>query len=54
DTASVFADQLLEEYARNFRDGGSDVIKRVVEIRARGRYVDRELRKTAMRERYIG
>ncbi|MEM2025058.1 MAG: Kae1-associated kinase Bud32 [Desulfurococcaceae archaeon] len=53
-TASFFADQLLEEYARNYRVGGSNVIKRVMEIRARGRYVDRELRKTAMRERYIG
>lgn len=52
--AGSFSRQLLDEYARNYTGRGEEVIRRVMEIRTRGRYVDRELRKTTLRERYIG
>lgn len=52
--AEVFERHMVESYTKSYGGDGKEVIKRMREIRVRGRYVDRELRKSIMRERYIG
>lgn len=52
--AEVFERHMVESYIQSYGGDGKEVIKRMREIRVRGRYVDRELRKSIMRERYIG
>lgn len=54
DLVGVFMDKLLDAYRKSFLGNPDDVVKRMREISARGRYIDRELRKSVMRERYIG
>lgn len=49
-----FMNMLLDSYSRTYRGDANEVVKRMHEISARGRYVDREIRKAIMRERYIG
>ncbi|MEM4717257.1 MAG: KEOPS complex kinase/ATPase Bud32 [Desulfurococcaceae archaeon] len=53
DLVGVFMDNLLDAYRKTFLGNPEDVFKRMREISARGRYIDRELRKSIMRERYI-
>lgn len=54
DRAGLFEKILLGEYIKHYEGDVQEVVKRMREIRIRGRYVDRELRKTIMKERYIG
>jgi len=51
--AGFFVRAMFEEYREHSRVGGDSVIRKVSEIRARGRYVEREIRKAVLRERYI-
>lgn len=51
---SIFEKHMLESYVEYYQKDGINVIKRLKEVRARGRYVDRELRKSVIRERYVG
>jgi len=51
--ADEFVNQMLHEYKLHFKGNSEDVIRRMMEIRVRGRYIDRELRKTIMREKYV-
>ncbi|MEM1612813.1 MAG: Kae1-associated kinase Bud32 [Desulfurococcaceae archaeon] len=51
--AKSFTEHVLEAYSGSYKGNAEEVIKRMREISIRGRYVDRELRKTVMRERYI-
>lgn len=50
----IFEKHLLKSYLEHYRKDGSSVIKRLQEVRTRGRYVDRELRKSVKREKYVG
>lgn len=54
DKAEIFEKTMLNEYTKSYAGDSEEVIKRMREIRVRGRYVDRELRKSIMRERYVG
>jgi TP53 regulating kinase-like protein len=45
---------MIEEYTKYYVGDAREVILRMKEISVRGRYVDRELRKSLARERYIG
>lgn len=54
DIADRFMTTVLSSYKENYERNADEVIKRMREIAVRGRYVDRELRKTIMRERYVG
>ena len=45
---------MIEEYVKHYAGDAREVILRMKEISLRGRYVDRELRKSLARERYIG
>ncbi|MEM0218048.1 MAG: Kae1-associated kinase Bud32 [Desulfurococcaceae archaeon] len=54
DAASVFEKNMVEAYVQSYGVHGESIIRRMREIRARGRYVDRELRKSIMKERYVG
>lgn len=51
--ADTFVTHMFEEYKRSYQGNVDEVLKRVNEIRARGRYVDRDLRKALMRDRYV-
>ncbi len=51
--AEEFMNQFLENYRQWYSGVFEDVRKRFLEVRVRGRYVDRELRKTVMRDRYV-
>ena len=49
----AFSKHMTDSYMRNYKGNGVEVLKRVAEIRTRGRYIDKELRKSIMRERYV-
>ncbi|MEM4762559.1 MAG: Kae1-associated kinase Bud32 [Desulfurococcaceae archaeon] len=51
--ADVFVKQMLNEYKIHYVGGAEEVVHRMREISARGRYIDRELRKSIMREKYV-
>ncbi|MEM4834081.1 MAG: Kae1-associated kinase Bud32, partial [Thermosphaera sp.] len=51
--ADRFMASFLHSYRDNFKGSFEEVKNRFLEIRVRGRYVDRELRKSVMRERYV-
>jgi TP53 regulating kinase-like protein len=51
--AEKLVNAMLKEYKLHYKGDAEEVISRTKEIRVRGRYVDRELRKAIMRERYI-
>jgi len=51
--AEVFTRAVFRAYREHSKVGGDSVIRKVSEIRTRGRYVDRELRKAVLRERYV-
>lgn len=51
--AEVFVRQILSEYKSHYSGNAEEVIRRMREISVRGRYVDRELRKSITRERYV-
>jgi len=51
--SEIFTKTMFEKYKEHCKIGGESVIRKVNEIRARGRYVDREVRKAVLRERYI-
>ncbi|QOR94479.1 Kae1-associated kinase Bud32 [Thermosphaera chiliense] len=51
--AEEFMNQFLENYRQWYSGVFEEVRKRFLEVRVRGRYVDRELRKTVMRDRYV-
>jgi len=53
DLSEIFTKTMFEGYKEHSKIGGESVIRKVSEIRARGRYVDREVRKAVLRERYI-
>jgi TP53 regulating kinase-like protein len=52
--SEIFTKNMFEKYKEYSKIGGENVIRKVSEIRARGRYVNREVRKAILRERYIG
>jgi TP53 regulating kinase-like protein len=51
--AGVFTRSVFEGYLEYSEVGGDSVIKKVREIRARGRYIEREVRKAVLREKYV-
>jgi TP53 regulating kinase-like protein len=51
--AEVLIKAMLDEYGSHYRGDYREVLNRMKEISVRGRYIDRELRKSIMRERYI-
>jgi TP53 regulating kinase-like protein len=51
--AEVLIKTMLDEYGSHYRGDYREVINRMKEISVRGRYIDREVRKSIMRERYI-
>lgn len=54
EVTELFEKHMIESYIEHYEGNGVDVVKRLREVRVRGRYVDRELRKSIMRERYVG
>ncbi len=51
--AEAFTRTMFRAYREHSTVGGDAVIRKVSEIRARGRYVDREIRKAILREKYV-
>ena len=51
--SSEFVEKMLNEYRISFNGDADEVIHRMREISVRGRYVDKELRKTIAREKYV-
>lgn len=50
----TFIKYMIEAYRENYKGDSSEVLKRMTEIKTRGRYISRELRKAVMKEKYIG
>lgn len=50
----IFESEMVSAYLESYQGNGKEVIKRMREIRTRGRYVDKELRRAVIRGRYIG
>jgi TP53 regulating kinase-like protein len=50
---SYFMEKFLRGYKRTYSGNYEEVIKRVEEIRMRGRYVEERLRRKVMRDRYV-
>jgi len=51
--AGVFIKHLIDEYKNSFPGNAEEIVRRMKEIQVRGRYVDKELRKSISRERYV-
>ncbi|MEM1627892.1 MAG: Kae1-associated kinase Bud32 [Desulfurococcaceae archaeon] len=50
---NIFMESFLSSYKKYYKGDFEKVEKKFLEIRTRGRYVDRKLRKTLMGERYV-
>jgi TP53 regulating kinase-like protein len=51
--AGDFTKSVFEGYLKHSKVGGDSVIRKVREVRTRGRYIEREVRKAVLREKYI-